>query len=105
MTLQMPNSTGNAVIVAEIEALQLRLESLARAGDWSGFTTAMQRRDALLPKVAVNDRAVVFASTVRANGRVVKLARAQRQAIADQLTMLRRGRDMTLHYNTIAGRL
>ena len=60
MTAQKPNTTANVDVAAEIDALQLRLQSLAEAGDWSGFATAMQRRDELLPKVAADDRAVVF---------------------------------------------
>lgn len=98
MTAQTPVLTGDAAIVAEIEALQQRLESLADAGDWSGFAIAMQRRDELLPMVAVNDRANLFAAVMRANDRMLKLAKAKRQDIADQLVTLRRGRDMAGRY-------
>ena len=98
MTAQKPNTTANVDVAAEIDALQLRLQSLAEAGDWSGFATAMQRRDELLPKVAADDRAVVFTAAVSANERMLKLLRAQRQDVADQLLKIRRGRDIVSQY-------
>lgn len=98
MTSQKPDMTANVDIAAEIDALQQRLQSLAEADDWSGFATAMQRRDELLPKVAAADRAVVFTAAVSVNERLLKLLRAQRQEVADQLLKIRRGRDIVGQY-------
>lgn len=98
MTIKASPSANGPAIGDEIDDLHRKLETLAQNGKWSELTALMQRRDELLPKVTDIDRAVVSISTVRANDRVLKLVRAQRQGIADQLTTMCRGCDMTGHY-------
>lgn len=98
MTSQAIAAPGGGAIAAQIEVLHGRLEALSNVGDWSGFAAVMKRRDELLGAVQVNDRATVFAAAKQSNDRMLKLTRAARQGIADQLTAMRRGRDMTSSY-------
>lgn len=98
MSNQHAEVSPESAIAVEIEDLHRRLEILARNSRWPEFAEAIKRRDELLVTISGSERASVFQATVRSNERLLKLARAGRQAIADQLTSLRHGREMAGRY-------
>jgi len=98
MATTTPDLDSSAALVTELDELRTRLETLASDGDWAEFAIVMQRRDALLPNVAVEDRAVVFAAALSTNERLLGLVRSERQDVSDQLVTLRRGKEMIGEY-------
>ena len=98
--MQAPATAHGPAIGLEIDDLHRELEFLARNGKWSELAALMKRRDQLLDKVGDSDRAIVFRAAVRSNDHLLKLLQANRQAVAHQLTSLRRGRQATSRYES-----
>ncbi len=74
------------------------LEILAEEGKWLELADAIRRRDELLAKVSVEDRADILGVAVCSTERLLQLARADRQAVSEKLSLLRRGRDLAGRY-------
>lgn len=100
MTAQAPSTAHGQAIALEIDNLQRELETLAQNGKWSELAAVMKRRDELLSRVTDIDRAIIFRAAVRSTDRMLKFVRADRQAVAHQLTSLRRGREVTSRYES-----
>ena len=100
MTIQAPSWANEQAIAHKIDNLQRQLEILAQNGKWTELAALMKRRDELLSKVTDIDRAIIFSAAVSSNARVLKLVQADRQAVAHQLTSLRRGRKVTSSYES-----
>ena len=100
MTVQVRSRANEQAIALDIDDLQRQLEILAQNGKWSELAALMKGRDELLSKVTDSDRAIIFRAAVRSNDRVLKLVQSDKQAVAHQLTSLRRGREMTSRYES-----
>ncbi len=100
MTMQAPSTVHGQAIALEIDNLHRELETLGQNGKWSELAAVMKRRDELLSKVPDIDRAIIFRAALRINDRMLKLVQADRQAVAHQLTSLRRGREVTSRYES-----
>ncbi len=85
-------------IAAQVAELHRHLEILAEEGKWLELTDAIRRRDELLARVSVQDRASILGAAVCSTERLLQLARADRQAVAEKLSSLRRGRDLAGRY-------
>ncbi len=100
MTVQTSSTANGLPLAAEIADLHRNLEILAQDGKWSELADVMQRRDELLHTVTDIDRAILFSAAVRSNERLLKLAQADRQAVAHQLSSLRRSREGASRYDS-----
>ncbi len=85
-------------IAAQVAELHRHLEILAEEGKWLELADAIRRRDELLARVSVQDRANILGAAVCSTERLLQLARADRQAVSEKLSLLRRGRDLAGRY-------
>jgi len=87
-------------IAAQIAELHRHLDVLAKERKWLELADAIRRRDELLASVSVADRAIILGAAVCSTERLLQLARADRQAVSEKLSLLRRGRDLADRYAT-----
>ena len=84
-----------SAIADEIDDLQRELETLAKSEKWSELALLLKRRDKLLSKVPDFDRATTISAAIQSTDRWLNLVQVKKQAVAHQLTSLRRGRTAT----------
>ena len=84
----------------KIDNLHRELESLAADGKWSELAAVLKRRDTLLSEVTNTDRHMTVKAVIQSNNHLLELALADRQAVARQLTTLRRSRDAAGRYQS-----